>query len=259
MNRNKIVLICLSIIFLGIIGWNNLYSSRDESTVKEPVVKVEKEFVVTFVKENISVGNFIKSNMIQRKVIKKNEAESLGIFKDQGITINGKVIVNKNIIKGSLITRNDIVLPMDKTYALYLLNEGESIFSISAKEQNMSSSSVLIGGNVDVYLLISGLSRVNNVKNVLPKNMDNKIVKLFSHKLVVALQENNMSKTISNVDIAVSRDELEKLIIAQRTGELMVFKSIEGGNESVKDEGSITGISDIYPGINSVVEFRGEN
>ncbi|MBU2896203.1 RcpC/CpaB family pilus assembly protein [Vibrio hepatarius] len=255
MNRDRLTLIFF-VITLGVILFlTDVFS--DEKPVEKKVDNNEA-IVVTKIARDISEGELITPSDIEFDHMSPEEASILGVSSGQTIQIIPQTRVNRDLSSGEIIKQYDLISFGMPGYSKYLLKPGEVVFYVDTSEQKLTASMISPGDNVDVYTVIKDLSKIiPSVKSekqvMLPSGVDNKVNQILSNRKILSIDyDKENSNIIIGVEIAVTKDQLSRLVVGKNVGQILIYQSL-GNDEKNKS----FDLFDVAPKESVVIEMRG--
>ncbi|WP_434355716.1 Flp pilus assembly protein CpaB [Parasalinivibrio latis] len=253
MNSKAIFLFAFIAIFAGAF---TLFATEDEPEVKPVAVPPEPKVNMWIAGAEIDIAEHITHENFDLIIVPLSEAQSHGISASYELNIPEGSISKSKIMPGETVTQNHVVTPNSSEYIDLVIKPEMVPFPLAINNPSVTLTTLSPGDFVDVVILTS------SEKNVVQDRMRSafrslEVSPLLIEKRVLAVKkvvsdENNTLQSAS-VLLELSRADVAKMIIAQRVGEVELFKS--SSPEAASQSRAAT--RDVLAGYHAVKELRG--
>ncbi|WP_165872613.1 Flp pilus assembly protein CpaB [Celerinatantimonas diazotrophica] len=253
MNSKIIFVVAFIAIFLGVASLSGLFRSEPKSKPSPQVVKVEPKVQFWRSKVAIPRGYPVDRAKLELVDLPVSKARRFHVTHDETIHFVPDMIARHAIQPGDVVRNSDVASPESSDYITLITPANKVAYPINVSAADIKSMAIHPSNRIDVLLLSSPGSNVN-VQDSTYNNIDNLSVSmLFKGVKVVAVRDNNDTKQPSRVLVALSQEQVAKLIIALRIGKIYVFHT---GSEAESIYRDVV-VRDVLPSYSSVKELRG--
>lgn len=253
MNSKIIFVIAFVAIFLGVASLSGLFRSEPKSKPNQQVVKVEPRVQFWRSKVAIQRGHPISRTQLEFVDLPISKARRFNVSHNQMVHFAPDMIARHDIQQGDVVSNGDFATPESSDYVTLITPVDKVAYPIEVSAADLKSMAIHPSNRIDVMLLSSPGSNVN-VHSSTFNNIDHLSVSmLFKGVKVVAVNENKDTSQSGRVLVALSQEQVAKLIIALRIGKIYVFHSGAGTQSTYRD----VVVRDILPSYSSVKELRG--
>ncbi|MFM2477422.1 hypothetical protein [Celerinatantimonas sp. MCCC 1A17872] len=253
MNSKIIFVVAFIAIFLGVASLSGLFRTESQSKPSQSVVKVEPKVKFWRAKEVIQKGQPVDATQLELVELPISKARQYHVMHDQMVRFVPDMVARHTIQYGDVVSNVDIAAPENNDYAKLITPADKVAYPIDISTSDLKSMAIRPTNLIDVMLLSSPGSNVN-VRASSFNNVDHLSVSmLFKGVKVVAISENKDVNQPSSVLVALSQEQVAKLIIALRVGKIYVFHTGTSSQDIYHD----VVVRDILPSYSSVKELRG--
>ncbi|MFM2480196.1 Flp pilus assembly protein CpaB [Celerinatantimonas sp. YJH-8] len=256
MNTRIIFVIAFIAIFLGIASLSGVFSPPKP----EPVVNVQKpvEPKVSFwvAKQTILPGQEVLDNEFEQQVMFISQAQKLHVNRDQPIRFETAMVARTRIEAGQVVVASDFSTPDSADYIALITPPGKVAYPIMVNTEDLNVMSVHPNNLMDVMLLSSPGGNVNEQQSSLNGLHDLSVSLLFKSVKVLSVNKNKEADKNSSVLVALNQDQVAKLIIARRIGQIYIYHTSIHDPATSKPFRDVM-VKDVLPTYSSVRELRG--
>ncbi|MEZ9510747.1 RcpC/CpaB family pilus assembly protein [Vibrio breoganii] len=276
MNSRLIFILSFIFVAFGLFAVMQNVNARAEANAKKQVqAQVEEKKEVKFVlwrsKQELSRGEVVTNNKLERVVLPELEANALGVNSDVNVGLVQDSRANHNIPAGEYVFPEMFTSPDKAGYLDLLASEGTILYPLPISTINLINNYIRPGDMVDIISVSSPLTnladtgaRITQFQGVKARTIKRGVkVLAFEQKPVDPKEQQAQSgSTISarvsaqgnsktTVIIEVEPEFVSKLSLAQRTMHLEIYRS------QVTGEIPSANMSDVIENYQGIRELRG--
>ncbi|MEZ9784707.1 Flp pilus assembly protein CpaB [Vibrio breoganii] len=276
MNSRLIFILSFIFVAFGLFAVMQNVNARAEANAKKQVqAQVEEKKEVKFVlwrsKQELSRGEVVTNNKLERVVLPELEANALGVNSDVNVGLVQDSRANHNIPAGEYVFPEMFTSPDKAGYLDLLASEGAILYPLPISTINLINNYIRPGDMVDIISVSSPLTnladtgaRITQFQGVKARTIKRGVkVLAFEQKPVDPKEQQAQSgSTISarvsaqgnsktTVIIEVEPEFVSKLSLAQRTMHLEIYRS------QVTGEIPSANMSDVIENYQGIRELRG--
>ncbi|MEZ9550997.1 Flp pilus assembly protein CpaB [Vibrio breoganii] len=276
MNSRLIFILSFIFVAFGLFAVMQNVNARAEANAKKQVqAQVEEKKEVKFVlwrsKQELSRGEVVTNNKLERVVLPELEANALGVNSDVNVGLVQDSRANHNIPAGEYVFPEMFTSPDKAGYLDLLASEGTILYPLPISTINLINNYIRPGDMVDIISVSSPLTnladtgaRITQFQGVKARTIKRGVkVLAFEQKPVDPKEQQAQSgSTISarvsaqgnsktTVVIEVEPEFVSKLSLAQRTMHLEIYRS------QVTGEIPSANMSDVIENYQGIRELRG--
>ncbi|MEZ9666849.1 Flp pilus assembly protein CpaB [Vibrio breoganii] len=276
MNSRLIFILSFIFVAFGLFAVMQNVNARAEANAKKQVqAQVEEKKEVKFVlwrsRQELSRGEVVTNNKLERVVLPELEANALGVNSDVNVSLVQDSRANHNIPAGEYVFAEMFTSPDQAGYLDLLASEGTILYPLPISTINLINNYIRPGDMVDIISVSSPLTnladtgaRITQFQGVKARTIKRGVrVLAFEQKPVDPSEQQAQSgSTISarvsaqgnsktTVVIEVEPEFVSRLSLAQRTMHLEIYRS------QVTGEIPSANMSDVIENYQGIRELRG--
>ncbi|GEA49586.1 hypothetical protein VIN01S_03900 [Vibrio inusitatus NBRC 102082] len=276
MSSRLIFIFSFIFVAFGLFAIMQNVNARAETNAKKQVqAQVEEKKEIKFVlwrsKSELSRGEVVTNNKLERAVLPELEANALGVNSDINISLVEDSRANHNIPAGEYVFPEMFTSPEQAGYLDLLASEGKILYPLPISTMNLINNYIRPGDMVDIISVSSPLTnladtgaRITQFQGVKARTIKRGVkVLAFEQKPVDPNEQQNQSgNTISprvsasgnsktTVVIEVEPEFVSRLSLAQRTMHLEIYRS------QITGEIPPANMSDVIENYQGIRELRG--
>ncbi|MPW35374.1 RcpC/CpaB family pilus assembly protein [Vibrio sp. B1Z05] len=254
MNSRLVFILSFLFVAFGLFAvMQNVNARAEASAKKEALEKVEEKKEIKFVlwrnKQELTRGEIIPPNGVERVVLPEAEANSLGVNRDVELHLVKDSRANQPITSGAYVFPEMLTAPDQPGYLDLLASEGMILYPLPISTINLINNYIRPGDMIDIISVSSPLTnladtgaRITQFQGVKARTIKRGVrVLAFEQKPVDPKEQptksgNSLSPRVSasgnsktTVVIEIEPDFVSRLSLAQRTMHLEIYRSQSTG------------------------------
>ncbi|PMN71908.1 Flp pilus assembly protein CpaB [Enterovibrio norvegicus] len=252
MSQRVFFLIAVLSIGTGILGLSGFFQSKHTTAPNISNISYQ----VAQLKSPIQRGETLSRDNIRYFKLEEKDALKNGILHDTVISHVPGMVAKSNIGEKHFLSPSDFLLPNDPNYLDAVIEDGKSPYALTIDRNEFIGSGISVGDKVDIIILTSDNQNIGKTSGsiYIESFRSLSVSPLFHNVRVLAIDEDEQD--ILPLTIELSRDQIAKMVIAQRIGIVEVIKS--SGNHLVPLGRMHADTHDVLPNFKSVTEIRGQ-
>ncbi len=256
MNSKIVFLFAFAVIFSGVLILTS-ESETPQTTVEAPPVEPTVTFWVAA--RPMEKAGFVKRQDIKRITLPASKAAELGVTENIDFSLALDAIAAANIDAGKAVFPQDFLTQEDPGYIDTIIQPEQVAYPLEIKDPVAMLSNLSPGDYIDLVILTSSHQNVvEEGVNHAFKSLE--VAPLLSYKRLLSIKQSAVGENSDEVNSAtlfveLSREDVARMLIAKRVGEIEVFKS--SGLKQASESRAVT--RDVLSGYHTVNELRGAN
>ncbi|WP_281545459.1 RcpC/CpaB family pilus assembly protein [Grimontia sp. SpTr1] len=206
--------------------------------------------------ETISPKQPVSSQLLVRKAFDAKQANMMGFTSNQSLDWHAGALFTASIKAGEVVRQNHIINPDAPDYIDWIITVGHVAYPLELPSESPMLVNLTVGDHIDIVTLTS--PQRNLAEEEVSKAFRTlQVAPLLSYCKVLAVKAAGKNAqgqpTASAIVVELSRQQVAKLLVAKRVGDIEIFRSAG----IVNAEQTQAETRDVLSGHLSVTELRG--
>ncbi|MFM2483644.1 Flp pilus assembly protein CpaB [Celerinatantimonas yamalensis] len=253
MNSKLIFVIAFLAIFLGLAAMTGVFSPKPApppSVVKAPV-EVKVNFWIA--RRDLLKGQPVTQADLIEKRLPISQAKAFSVEQNQSVEFVPGMVARFSIQANQAVRGSDFATPKSRDYLTLVTPPDKIAYPVPISASDLATMRINASDYVNVMLLSSPGGDVHTQQSSFNNIGNLSVSSLFKSVKVVSVEPASGDSKQSHVLLAMSQEQIAKLIIAQRIGLIYIFRGSIDTDQPLHD----VLIRDVLPSYSSVKELRG--